>query len=113
MTPLLVVAQRGLAKAAERLLAAGADIHAQDGSGRTSLHHAVAYGKNSALIDFLCANGAAMDVLNDRKMTPLHYAALSNSVTPLHHTAFFLIELKCSELCFTSELTVMRRTSNR
>jgi len=63
------------------LLASGAEVHARDKIGRTSLHFAAAsYSvQASAITQLLLANGADVDARDNRGHTPLHYAASSRS----------------------------------
>jgi hypothetical protein len=84
-TPLMVAAGLGyvigqsVGSESERLeavrlaLASGADIHAQNHAGETALHGAAASGAN-AVVRFLVAEGARLDVANKEGWTPLKIA---------------------------------------
>jgi len=57
-------------KKVEDAVAKGADIHWQNDKGHTAVHVAAAFGALS-VIRYLHKQGAALEVLNERKMTPL------------------------------------------
>jgi len=55
------------------LVAAGADVNAQDGQGRTAAHGAAQWGLTS-VVKFLAQNGARLDLKDRRGLTPLDAA---------------------------------------
>lgn len=60
------------------LLAAGADINAIDGAGRTALHWAAAEGRHDAVVELL-SHGASAFVADKKGNTALHLAAMKRS----------------------------------
>ncbi len=71
--PLLLAALVEDWKRVGELVAAGADIHARDGAGRTLLHLAAQAGKKH-LLRRLLAQGAEADALDHLRATALRYA---------------------------------------
>jgi ankyrin repeat protein len=80
MTPLLLAAQVGKAETVQVLLDAGADPTALTRQGETVLHVAAASG-NTEVVRWLLDNHFAVNEKNKNLGgTPLHYAALANSL---------------------------------
>lgn len=69
-TPLILAATNGMTSVALRLIAAGVDVNAQDGSGCTALKNA-ARGGHDEIVDALIAAGADLDLADDEGWTPL------------------------------------------
>ena len=72
-TPEYVAIKNRLVAVVEALLAAGADVEARDGSGRTALHHAAEWGE-VVVAELLLAAGADHEALDEHGRTPLYYA---------------------------------------
>ena len=70
---LLKAAERGNIEAVKQHLAAGTDVNAKTGSGRTPLHYAAREG-HKEITDLLLANGADVNAKNDEGGTPLDWA---------------------------------------
>jgi hypothetical protein len=78
-TPLMAAAIQGDASAAQRLLAAGADINIQDQSGQTALIYACRSPKASpAVVKLLLASGADVNVRSRNGYTALLWAQTRN-----------------------------------
>ena len=73
-TPLHLAAYMGKAKAAEVLIARGADVKAEDNHGRTPLHHAAPTQEPQVAL-LLIANGADVNAKDKDGWRPLHWAA--------------------------------------
>ena len=76
-TPLHWAAEQGNVQAMRILLDHGADLHAQQLSGATTLHLAAGRSRNPEAVRLLLARGAKVDALNHLRMTPLLNAAAS------------------------------------
>src|SRR5262245_11867644 len=79
-TPLHVAARAGQAKAAELLIAKGADLKAKDREGYTPLHVVAGYEGKAEIAEVLLANGADPNEKSRGGITPLHAAAMTGSV---------------------------------
>ena len=66
-------ARTGNVEAVKQHLAAGTDVNAKTGSGRTPLHYAAREG-HKEINDLLLANGADVNAKNDESGTPLDWA---------------------------------------
>ncbi|WYZ45670.1 hypothetical protein EsH8_VIII_000986 [Colletotrichum jinshuiense] len=90
--PLHRAARCGQAGAAERLIAGGARIDAQDLRGRTPLHMAAGSTRAHDVVSLLLEHGAAVDYENDFSWTPLHNACQWGNVASgealLQHKSF-------------------------
>ena len=67
-------AENGNIEAVKQHLAAGTDVNAKGGGGRTPLHDA-AYGGHREIAELLIAEGADVNAKEEGVGTPLHYAA--------------------------------------
>ena len=65
--------ERGTLELAKILIDEGVDVNAADNRGRNALHHAVLKDFPS-VVEFLVAQGARIDVRNERDLTPLQLA---------------------------------------
>ena len=74
MTPLMLAARHGHARAAERLLELGASSSARDEEERSPLHHA-AEGGSADIVRLLLDAGADAGTADAYRRTPLHVAA--------------------------------------
>ncbi|KAI9208165.1 ankyrin repeat-containing domain protein [Polychytrium aggregatum] len=72
-TLLILAVRRGLTKAVNTLLDAGAEINKPDKAGNTPLHHALAFG-HFDLIALLIERGADPKIKNKLEWVPLEYA---------------------------------------
>jgi superfamily II DNA or RNA helicase len=61
----------------DQLLGMGANINAQDSSGKTPLHHAV-INNHQSLVEFLLKRGADPNIKDHQGKTPLFYAVENN-----------------------------------
>jgi Ankyrin repeats (many copies) len=75
LTGLIWAARKGNVDIAEILLNSGADIEGKDRTGRTALHHAVAF-KRHALVAFLTTHHAEVNPRDLHGCTPLDLASL-------------------------------------
>jgi len=73
-TPLHVACYRANSKIVELLIAAGADVNANDSYEQTPLHWACDMD-NSKIVELLIAAGANVNAKNDYGITPLHSAS--------------------------------------
>jgi len=71
--PIHEAAKRRNIEAVKQHLAAGTDVSAKDGSGRTPLHYA-ANGGHKEIVELLIAKGADVNAKTNGGWTPLHYA---------------------------------------
>lgn len=85
-TPLHMAAHRGQLQLVERLLAAGADVHAREGcSGTTALHWAAEAGRPE-VIEALLRAGAELEVRDAwHALSPLDWATAVEHAPHLHH----------------------------
>jgi hypothetical protein len=74
-TPLLAAAREGDVAILSALLAAGADINAEDDAGRSALLWAAAEGRLEAVQHILAVDGTQLDAATRSGNTPLHRAA--------------------------------------
>ena len=74
-------------KAAQWLIANGADVNAKDEGSDTPLHHAAQYGTHE-MVALLLKNGADVNAENENGWTILHFAVWGNSI----ETAALLLE---------------------
>ena len=74
MTPLHLAAGVGSAETVKALIAAGADVGAQDHRSLTPLHLAAMQGETRVLKTLIEA-GALIEAQNEKRLTPLHMAA--------------------------------------
>ena len=70
----ITAVRRGDKESIEKLFDLGVDIDYQDNSGLTALNHAVISG-NVSVVQLLLEHGACVDVRDNTKRMPLHYAA--------------------------------------
>ena len=68
-----IAARTGNHEAVKQHLAAGTDVNAKDGTGRTPLHWA-AFGGYKEIVELLIANGAEVNAKDDDDQTPLDWA---------------------------------------
>ena len=76
-TPMMLAAIKGDVDLAQTLLHLGADVNVN--FGWTALHYAAATGQKP-MIDWLIKNGAEVNVVTERQVTPLYMAARSVSL---------------------------------
>ena len=76
-TPLMLAAIKGDVDLAQTLLHLGADVNVN--FGWTALHYAAATGQKP-MIEWLIKNGAQVNVVTERQVTPLYMAARSVSL---------------------------------
>lgn len=76
-TPLMLAAIKGDVDLAQTLLHLGADVNVN--FGWTALHYAAATGQKP-MIDWLIKNGAEINVVTERQVTPLYMAARATSL---------------------------------
>ena len=74
LTPLLQAARDGALDCERVLVAAKANVEAQDAKGNRPLHHAASQG-NALVVADLLKHGANPNALNREKWTPLHFSA--------------------------------------
>ena len=67
-------------KVVEILLRAGANVHARNGRGQTSLHNAITH---PLIVYALFAAGAGLNVKDNTGLTPLHYAVVFGPISSI------------------------------
>ena len=76
LTGLIWAGRKGQVGVAEVLLAGGADLEAKDLTGRTALHHAVAF-KRPDFVGFIANHGAFLNPVDMHGCTPLDLATMA------------------------------------
>ncbi|XP_058801042.1 putative ankyrin repeat protein RF_0381, partial [Phymastichus coffea] len=81
LTPLQMAVDNNDGYSIDTLVNVGADVNAKDATGKTALHLAVKF--KSDLVKKLLSLGAHVDIENDAKSVPLHYAIKKQNGTAL------------------------------
>jgi ankyrin repeat protein len=93
------------------LLSHKADAGAKDWAGRSALHLAAAIGAKGCAA-LLLASGAAVDVLDDDRCTPLHHAAFNGHaemVQVAERISFLFVFFKnCSARCCCNKRVILK-----
>jgi ankyrin repeat protein len=83
-TPLIYAAAESQEIIVDILVAAGANVNAQDGHHRSALSYAAAMGLIRS-VEVLVTSDAVVDQLDNKKRTPLHYAAQGGHTEVIHY----------------------------